>query len=828
MSGFFSHNSQPEQKAAGLVIRLSVKSGWHNILAYILYTHCNSAAVMEPNLDRAPGDNSSLTPNSISRDYVDHQLPTPTSPTADSPLPRVPDPQLQSAPTLLPAPLNSTPHKRKAALTGLHQPINGNVSAGKRRRANAVATLIELELAGAQHTCLDFVERFLFPGSPNTPTTVCAEEIVAAIIATFKESESKAGAVTEASTNALGLRCCKFNQKHLYVCYPPHFYVCYPPTYANEGYPEWFCRFANAIQQHTPRSLTGSSSICPSNKAKLEWRVTKNKPLLGTHNNDIRPDFVLTWRGEPLEWRAILVVGEHQSKGSNDSESFTQLASYAEQVFIAQPFRVFVFGILTSNAGPKLTFWRFDRSGAIGSVPMNYSTSNLDLLTVVSALVSIPQMNARHMGFHVDSISWGDEHAYPLDHKSDITIKAFKPILGNSLVTVDPSSDVAVSLSLKNLVFLAPGIVTRGTRIWTGALSSGEAIVIKYSWSNTKRALEGDLYQLASEKRVIGLATVLCCTTYENVLTHLHAGGSPAADSNFTQPQAYKIHMQRQNRVLSRLVLSPTGRPLLDSRLSPLQVAEGLLAGLIGHASLFFQGGILHRDISPNNIIVIDDSLPQLTSVFSPAAASDSFAWIWPRDTPLRGCLIDLDYAIEASTQPSSALDRTGTYPFMAIQILLGQERHRYRHDLESFFSLWPASDPLCKWHDGDELSVTNHKIACVIDSSRKFNWLLERFRPGFEHFKRVAKEMRMTLWRLPGLSSCKLSEEGKPSERAGGQDPEGSEGRGGEHEDEGERDWLMPEEVRLGVSNKDAFQEVKKSMQWLVATLTDYSGVPL
>ncbi|KAF8422175.1 hypothetical protein EV426DRAFT_513499, partial [Tirmania nivea] len=139
------------------------------------------------------------------------------------------------------------------------------------------------------------------------------------------------------------------------------------------------------------------------------------------------------------------------------------------------------------------------------------------------------------------------------------------------------------------------------------------------------------------------------------------------------------------NRVLSRLVLSPTGRPLLDSRLSPLQVAEGLLAGLIGHASLFFQGGILHRDISPNNIIVIDDSLPQLTSVFSPAAASDSFAWIWPRDTPLRGCLIDLDYAIEASTQPSSALDRTGTYPFMAIQILLGQERHRYRHDLESF-----------------------------------------------------------------------------------------------------------------------------------------------
>ncbi|KAF8421372.1 hypothetical protein EV426DRAFT_608920 [Tirmania nivea] len=419
-------------------------------------------------------------------------------------------------------------------------------------------------------------------------------------------------------------------------------------------------------------------------------------------------------------------------------------------------------------------------------------------------------------------------------------------MLGNSLVTVDPSSEVAVSL--KKLVFLTPGVVTRGTRIWTGALSSGEAIVIKYSWSNTNRALEGDLYKLASQKRVIGVATILNCTTYENVLTHIHAGGSPAADSNFTQPQAYKIHMQRQNRVLSRLVISPTGRPLRDETLSPLQVAEGLLAGLIGHASLFFQGGILHRDISPNNIIVIDDSLPQLTLVSSPVpTTSDPFAWIWPRDTPLRGFLIDLDYAIEASAPSSGALDRIGTYPFIAIQVLRGRERHRYRHDLESFFyvllwvccypvvagsaniisrfdSTWPASNPLIEWHDGNELSVTNHKVACVIASSRIFGLLLERFRPGFERFKRVAREIRMTLWGLPGLNRCGLSEEGKPSEGVDGQDQEGSEGQGDEYEEEEEskRDWLLAEEVRLGVSNKDAFQEVKKSMQWLVATLKD------
>ncbi|KAF8447109.1 hypothetical protein BGX38DRAFT_604662 [Terfezia claveryi] len=374
----------------------------------------------------------------------------PTSPTAHSPLPHLPDPEIQSAPTIPTAPLNSTPYKRKAALTGLHQPINGNVSSGKRRRANAVSTLIHQELAGAQYTCLDFVERFLFSASPNTATTAYAEEILSAIIATFRQSGSDAESESEAGAAAHGIRCHKLDQKHVYVCYPPN--------YTNKEFPEWFCGFANAIQQHASPSLTGSS---------LEWRVVKDKPLRGTHNNDVRPDFVLICGEVPVKWSSVLVVGEHESRGSNASISFTQLASYAEQVFIAQPFRVFVLGVLTSKVGQKLTFWRFDRSGAFGSVPLDYSSSDFDLLTVVSALVSISQMDARHMGFHVDSISWGDEHAYPLDLKSEITIKTFKPRLGNSFITVDPSSEVAVSL--KQLVFLTPGIVTRGTRIWTGS-----------------------------------------------------------------------------------------------------------------------------------------------------------------------------------------------------------------------------------------------------------------------------------------------------------------------------------------------------------------------
>lgn len=338
--------------------------------------------------------------------------------------------------------------------------------------------------------------------------------------------------------------------------------------------------------------------------------------------------------------------------------------------------------------------------------------------------------------------------------------------------------------------------------------------------------------------------------------------------------------MQRQNRVLSRLVLSPTGRPLVDPTLSPLQVAEGLLAGLVGHASLFFQGGILHRDISPNNIIVVDQDLPQLTFVSPPAAHGDPFEWIWPRDVPLRGCLIDLDYAIEASAHPSGALDRTGTYPFIAIQILSGLERHRYRHDLESFLyvllwvccyptnapisttptttttnpdpPIWPLKDPLALWCDADPASVVNHKIANVMYGSQNFHALFDRFRPGFGHFKRVAREMRLTLWRRSARSKkCDLAVERKlnASTPAGGggdgsasaqqgskhraeddeddEENEDGEDKEGDEDDEDEdndgdeeEEEVLPDEVRLGVSNKDAFLEVKKLLQRPMASL--------
>jgi serine/threonine protein kinase len=80
-----------------------------------------------------------------------------------------------------------------------------------------------------------------------------------------------------------------------------------------------------------------------------------------------------------------------------------------------------------------------------------------------------------------------------------------------------------------------------------------------------------------------------------------------------------------------------------------------------GHKSLH-KAGLLHRDISINNLIINEDD--------------GNPSW--------RSFLIDLDHAVQEPRARASG-GKTGTRAFMAIGVLLG-EQHSFMHDLESFF----------------------------------------------------------------------------------------------------------------------------------------------
>jgi serine/threonine protein kinase len=123
---------------------------------------------------------------------------------------------------------------------------------------------------------------------------------------------------------------------------------------------------------------------------------------------------------------------------------------------------------------------------------------------------------------------------------------------------------------------------------------------------------------------------------------------------------------------------------------------------VLGYRWLYEVPKILHRDISLNNLMLRKE------------------------DGHVYAVLNDLDLAVNADVQRQSSKHRTGTTPFMAIDLLDGEPTvHFYRHDLESLFYVlvWITS----RFHDGVEIANpplkawTEGKHQNVMDSKSAF-----------------------------------------------------------------------------------------------------------
>jgi serine/threonine protein kinase len=156
------------------------------------------------------------------------------------------------------------------------------------------------------------------------------------------------------------------------------------------------------------------------------------------------------------------------------------------------------------------------------------------------------------------------------------------------------------------------------------------------------------------------------------------------------------------------------------------------------HKFLYIQGGILHRDISENDIIIKD---PENANGFT-------------------GMLIDLNLAKVVGSERSGARHKTGTMQFMAIGVLR-KVAHTYRHDLESFFYvlLWisarrawdrfgswfegrPKQSMLTDWVTGSFVEIARRKTyAMSVDG---FEELWNEFPQISDRVKPLCKEIRV------------------------------------------------------------------------------------
>ncbi|KAI1451235.1 hypothetical protein F4805DRAFT_464040 [Annulohypoxylon moriforme] len=407
-----------------------------------------------------------------------------------------------------------------------------------------------------------------------------------------------------------------------------------------------------------------------------------NKPLKGS--TAVRKlDVGIVSRPEALaHWSQVLIPGELKSNPKEDRHTgaWLDIAKYVREVFATQDTRRFVLAF--TLCGSLMRVWEFDRLGGIGSTQFDI---NKDGLRFVSTILGFLWMDDKGLGF-------------------DPTI-----ITANNQKYIDiVRNGIPERIVIDKFLGQLPCIVGRATACWK-AYSEGDPstmLVIKDSWQFPERDVEGELLREATEKGVCNVAryyyheTIRVDDSVDDIQHGIRKGlditkasnskaqglntprtsqlsqgskrsssqtGAPLPSSKRPRSESPvkrdPVHPSSpQNRIHRRVIVRDYGRNIYEAS-SCVALLAALESCIQGHKSLL-ETGILHRDISINNLMINEDG---------------------SNPSPL-GFLIDLDLAIKVQREGASgAKGKTGTRAFMAIGALLG-EQHTFMHDLESFF----------------------------------------------------------------------------------------------------------------------------------------------
>ncbi|KAH6977655.1 serine/threonine-protein kinase Sgk2 [Ilyonectria destructans] len=424
-------------------------------------------------------------------------------------------------------------------------------------------------------------------------------------------------------------------------------------------------------------------------RTPLVGSTGKRSMDIGFVNSDItyNPDS----EDSRYRWSHILVAGELKSNPKADTASIAwiDLARYAREVFAAQDTRRFVLGF--TLCGSLMRVWEFDRLGGIASEQFDINKEHGGL-QFVTTILGFLRMNEEMLGFDPTIITSGDQQYIEIERNDKIEC-----------------------LIIDEVMKRARCIAGRATTCWRahGKEDPQTPLVIKDSWQYTDRAEEGELLREATEKGVANVAryyhheTVCVRGADDDIQQNIRKGldittatnyrlgramlpSSASASSVSRQGRGTSAGMKRPSsetdaavplskrpcsasptkvsidtlasRIHRRVILRDYGKPIYkaSSRVALLTALEGCIDG---HHSLH-KAGLLHRDISINNLMVNEDEKNRSWTAF----------------------LIDLDLAIAQQREATSgAKGKTGTRAFMAIGALLDEE-HSFMHDLESFF----------------------------------------------------------------------------------------------------------------------------------------------
>ncbi|KAJ3559565.1 hypothetical protein NM688_g266 [Phlebia brevispora] len=359
-----------------------------------------------------------------------------------------------------------------------------------------------------------------------------------------------------------------------------------------------------------------------------------------------------------------------QSAFHNDPKSFVrhneptinQIAICASEILLRQH-RVFLFMVYITRTYARVIRW--DRAAVVVSEPMDLQQTPHLLLNFISRLVTT---STRARG-HDETVTFASQDQTDLLGSCELTnpkaqklltdiVKAKEdfPIRAVICPRLDPK-ETPMTLLIGKHCSGADSPTGHATRGYI-AFDTGEErlVFLKDSWRPDKSTTPPELetYKVLKEKEVQFVATAL-------------GGGDVGApkQQETVNQDFFGMRVRPTKRVHHRIVLKEVGEPLTEYR-SSLEMIIIVYDALRGHNEAYEKAGILHRDISVNNILInIDPPKDQRT-----------------------GFLVDWDLckSKDCLNNKATRAECSGTWPFLSALLLqYPWKQHELSDDLESF-----------------------------------------------------------------------------------------------------------------------------------------------
>ncbi|KAF8323590.1 uncharacterized protein EI90DRAFT_3292308 [Cantharellus anzutake] len=323
------------------------------------------------------------------------------------------------------------------------------------------------------------------------------------------------------------------------------------------------------------------------------------------------------------------------------------LTQYATEAICIPGNRRHVLGLHVE--GGMLQFWYFDRAGSVSSSALNLEK---DEHQIVATLLHLSLANKACLGyesfFKLSSERGGRREWWTAEgHEIEVGGEHFK---------------------LADVVHSASSLYGRGTTVYGAQRLHGpendpaipNSVIVKCAWQPILKHNEDELFRIAHARGVEGIARLYGSTIVGRL--------SEGTRGRLCDQRYY------QDRELRVQVMGPRCVPLYKVK-DHNHFKMAFISLVQAHHDLYEKAGILHRDISINNLMV-------------------------DCGDPCKGILIDLDMAaLDRDPDTDVLLDVPAlpgaTLPFRSIELCYPDPlpRTRYRHDLESFFFvlIWMA-----------------------------------------------------------------------------------------------------------------------------------------